>query len=1024
MSLETPDLIQPDNLHANTAEENNGLIIPEDSMFPPSNTHEEEIQVAGLLRSGAVGLGRVFSGDVTGKFGSAYHKLKELERKQEIDDAREKGLDTDQAAIDALDPNQRNTATRVDLDGQEVEVDLGNLNIYGSGEQITSESSLLQFGAVGPARVSEIAKANDEYDPHIKINDEAIDRILAARLENSPTMKDGMIAGIRAVGKAGDDKIPDEGNVRAMLSQFGAEIEGHLSKKSPKQLESITLEQTEDLGNLLGIDGDLLRQNFMGGLQVDLSKPGQLAAQMVAGKNLLLKEVTILDRLTDEAMATGMGGAADDVTRDAVYLAWRQQAELVAQLQMAFKGTQTDIARALSALRINNQADKSMIDLDVKTLLDNVGGNKNIELAIDAYSKGTSVVDRLEMAKALTRKSTKADATYEVWINSILSGYWSHVKNITGGIAMVLSDNAEGLTAASMQVFTKGMVGKQRDVTFGDVQAKMFGQFMAMREAMVASGKAFVTREDPSFLGLGSKLDTNQANFQGGPDAFSAAGMQFEIDPTSRLKRFEGNFGKAIDVFGSTLTLGRIPMRALQAEDAFFKIVSYRGSLYEEAYRVARQEGLKGDALSTKVAELVFAPSKEMIATAQKLAKDNTLQTEMVGNWKKVQNLFRGRARWLVPFYKTPTNALLYVGERSPFAPLSNRYRAAIKEGGVAAAKAKSRWALGSSTMLVLFDQYNSDNITGGISADPRVRAAYERQGIKPYSVRIGDEWVSYNTFEPVGTLIGIISDVNEIINHPGTSEARAYEIIGGVTGAIGYNMTNKTFLAGISKFLQAIQDPSKRSAALFKQYMGSAIPGSAAFNEIRKLNNDLKRIKKDILDPIKAKLPGFSETLGIARDLWGRPISEVRFRSPYKPNARDAEMARLKLPIGDHPDEYDKDIDFTVEERDFFLENAGKFSKINVDEMMQSTEFKDQQRVSIATGSEIARSNIQGMFQKAILNARKSAMQLLKENPKLGPELLRRIAERDQKESDKLKALHLRKIQERQQATIKARGN
>ena len=168
---------------------------------------------------------------------------------------------------------------------------------------------------------------------------------------------------------------------------------------------------------------------------------------------------------------------------------------------------------------------------------------------------------------------------------------------------MILGDNAETFGAASMQVLTKGLRGQTRDVTFGDVQAKMFGQFMAVKEAMMSAGKAAVYREDPNFLGLSSKFDTNQAGMQGGPDAFSAAGMQYE-----------GNFGKAIDVIGSVLTGFRIPMRALQAEDAFFKVVSYRGSLYEEAYRIARQEGLSGDPLSTRVANLVFAPSEQMLS--------------------------------------------------------------------------------------------------------------------------------------------------------------------------------------------------------------------------------------------------------------------------------------------------------------------------------------------------------------------------------------------------------------------------
>ena len=197
------------------------------------------------------------------------------------------------------------------------------------------------------------------------------------------------------------------------------------------------------------------------------------------------------------------------------------------------------------------------------------------------------------------------------------------------------------------------------------------------------------------------------------------------------------------------------------------------------------------------------------------------------------------------------------------------------------------------------------------------------------------------------------------------------------------------------------------------KQYIGSALPGSAMWNEIRKLNNDLKRVKKDILDPMKAKLPGFSETLGIKRDLWGRPISEVRFRSPYKPNPMDKEIARLRLPISDHPDDYDADIEFTIKERDYFHETAGNLAQIYVTKMMKTKEFKTNQAASIATGNALAREEIKALFNDSIKDAREEAMAMLRNHPKLGPGLNARIAERDaeiQKEVDKYN-------------TIKARG-
>jgi len=980
-------------MQADTAEEL-GLLnepLPGTSMFPPSQEQQDEPQIAWLANAAKDAgpfAARVF-GFGNPHLGTAYKKLKQLQLEDELRQMREEGFPHPvEAAVDALDPNARAAAARGTLD--DPGGTLGEVEILSRTSHPSSMGDVVQGGA--PVRVFDDAEVNDDYLKSITTGDADMDRIIAERAAGDPNMVDGMIAGIRAVGKRGDDKIPDEGHVRTLLNSIGGVVERHIADKNPEQLKSMSLDAMRELGDLIGEDADRLKLNFMGGLQVDLNKPGQLAAQMIAGKNLLISELKVLDKLSDEAANAPLGAP-----RDAARIAWRRQAEMVAQLQMAFKGTQTDIARALAALRVPNTTDAQILSRDVNSILDDLGGVDKVDAAINAYRAAENPADRVELAKNLTRPATKWDAFYEVWINSILSGYYSHVKNTAGVLAAILSDNLETFGAATGQLVTRGMRGMERDVTFGDLRAKMFGQMMSLREATIASGKAAWYREEPAMLGAGSKIE--QRAFHMRADAFSAAGMQYE-----------GNWARSIDFMGSALTLGRAPLRALQTEDAFFKVVSYRGALYEEAYRTGRALGLEGDEFSTHIAKFIFAPPEEAIIKAQDTAKYVTLQSEMEGKWKEVQKALRGPARWIVPFYKTPTNAILYVSERSPFARRTKRYQAAIEAGGAEAAKAKTRMALGMATFAALGWEYSADNITGGISSDSRVRAAYLRQGIKPYSVRIGDEWVSYNVIEPVSTIIGIVADAMEIINHPDTDEREVHEIITGVAGAIGYNMTNKTFMAGIAKFLDAIRDPQRRLPSFVKQYVGSALPGSAAINEIRKLNDDLLRFKIDLLDPMLAKLPGGSEFLGIKRDLWGRPIAEHRFRSPYKPNERDKEIARLRLPINDHPKNWDKDIEYSIEERDFVHKRAGELSAKAIDSYMKTKEFKDFQKISIATGDPLARDQIKIAFRAEINKAREFAKEDLLNHPELGPGIKAKLQEQFEEREKKIQAYEKRK--------------
>jgi hypothetical protein len=855
-----------------------------------------------------------------------------------------------------------------------------------------------------PRRIVDDAERHDDYLKSLTVGDEEMDKILADRLANNPNIKDGMIAGIRAVGAKGDDKIPDEFHVRALLDSIGGHVEKELAKKNPEQLATMKLQAMSELADLLGDDPDKLALNFMGGLQIDPHKPGHLAAQMIAGKNLLISELKVLDSISDEVANAPMG-----VARDAARIAWRRQAEMVSQLQMAFKGTQTDIARALGALRQPNTTDAQLLSRDLTTIIDDLdGGAEKLDEAIMAYRAAESPADRLELAKALTRKGTWFDAIYEVWLNSILSGYFSHVKNIVGGFATLMSDDLEIIGIATGQLVTRSMRGMERDATFGDVSAKMFGQFMSLREALIAGGRAGWYREEPAMLGFGSKLDPRYTGQR--PDAFSAAGLGAEPGT------FAGNWPRSINFIGSVLTMGRAPMRALAAEDAFLKVVAYRGSLWEQAWRSGRQLGLKGDEFSTHVSKFMFAPSAEATIKARELAKYITLQTDPEQNFKNLQKFFRGRARWIVPFFKTPLNAILWVGERSPFARGMNRYKTAIQAGGIQAAQAKTRFAMGMATFTALALEYDQDNITGGISSDTRVRAAYARMGITPYSVRFGDNWYNYNVIEPISTILGVVTDAMEIINHPDTDERTAQEVAIGVAGAIGYNMTNKTYMAGIAKFMDAIRDPKRRLDGFAKQYAGSILlPGSAALNDIRKLNDDLKRWKIDTLDVIQAKLPGFSEYLGIKRDLWGRPIAEHRFQSPYKPNDRDLEIMRLHLPIADHPKNYDEGpdgIEYTVEERDFFHEKAGELSAEYIDLYMKSKGFKHYQKISKATGDSTAREEIKAGFNAEIKQARKEAKRALLAHPKLGPGLKERVIEQYNEKRNKIKLYKERAVE------------
>lgn len=267
---------------------------------------------------------------------------------------------------------------------------------------------------------------------------------------------------------------------------------------------------------------------------------------------------------------------------------------------------------------------------------------------------------------------------------------------------------------------------------------------------------------------------------------------------------------------------------------------------------------------------------------------------------------------------------------------------------------------------------YSDDRITGGISPDRSIRAAYARQGIKPYHIRIGDTWYPYNTIEPVATLIGLVADGIETANHPDTDDATAYEISASIAASIGYNLTNKTFMASVSNFIDTLKDPDATLEKFLMGYAAGMFPASSMMNEFRRfldphmtkvpksqrdskwfkaVQDQIEKQMKDhpegrkrlrqwmqhskelgllrqIVERQKKKLPGLSMTMLPNRDIYGRPIAETRASSPYKPNSVDRELVDIAEATGyapnPNPDHYSADLGFTGEERDAYHQHIG----------------------------------------------------------------------------------------------------
>ncbi len=174
----------------------------------------------------------------------------------------------------------------------------------------------------------------------------------------------GLLDDFRAVGSAGDAKIPDEAGVLSGIQAISKTYAGQIDDAKRGE---ITLEATRQMADILGTSPNRLAKTILGrqkgGVIIDQDSGMGLAETMLASRDLLVTEMKKLDQLAKSAETGGDNEA----------LEFRAQLELVAQLQAQIKGAQTEIARALSSFRIparDGAAASAMRGKDLTTLLE------------------------------------------------------------------------------------------------------------------------------------------------------------------------------------------------------------------------------------------------------------------------------------------------------------------------------------------------------------------------------------------------------------------------------------------------------------------------------------------------------------------------------------------------------------------------------------------------------------------------------------------------------------------------------
>lgn len=328
--------------------------------------------------------------------------------------------------------------------------------------------------------------------------------------------------------------------------------------------------------------------------------------------------------------------------------------------------------------------------------------------------------------------------------------------------------------------------------------------------------------------------------------------------------------------------------------------------LKREGFRLAARDGLTGVAAVRRMRDYVAQNFDEELSAVADIGLDRaidvtqtrTLERGTLGHsLQQIVTQHPFLRLVAAPFIRTPTNLLIFARRRLDLiGPV--RYAGGLLTGNMPRleetknaflrdmlsgdprrkADAVGRVVLGTSVTSAFFGLTAAGKITGKGPDEPNLQRSLRQAGWQPYSLRIGDRWVSYQRLDPWASLIGVAADLYEYSQWADTSDQNAVEVLGSsVTAAVMNQLTEKSYLTGIRNLVGLMTEPERRAQTYFEQLFGSLLVPGAVASAVDVGGDSEMREVRGVLDAVRSRIPGLSARLEPRRNLLGEPIARTK---------------------------------------------------------------------------------------------------------------------------------------------------
>ncbi len=611
------------------------------------------------------------------------------------------------------------------------------------------------------------------------------------------------------------------------------------------------------------------------------------------------------------------------------------------EVMRATSTIKSDIGRALGIMR-ETVKNADIQDRSMQEIVKLFGGREVTEEMVKRLAK-LPWDDPKEYIPAFNKfihdviGSKTSDKVYEAWINALLSSPVTHIVNTVSNFAVFLSKYPEKLLGASFDL----MKGGNRERFFGEVINK---------DQLFAAGRGMLDGVRKGIIAFNTEMPSQQWG---------------KLARVSKVETFHPTAIK-----GKTGKIVRLPGRLLMAADEFWKAVNYQTELSSLAYRSAVKAGKEGLDRTKHIADILANPKKlgeiaetEMLYRVfQQELKEFGKIAQRARQWAPMEEygLAFKPIGYIMPFLRTPINIAKFGLERTPANFLRIGFltaKGALKGSQISDELAKA--TMGSAIGAGMFLLAKEGLVTGSGPKNKADRAAFYQEGKLPYAIKMFGKWRSYQRLEPLGSIVGMAADFSETFEQ--MKQGERFSMAGRIVSSVARNVTSKTFMRGLSDFMNAAMDPERYGDKWLRSISATFAAPRLVSTLARATDKELRKPKgggfKAFVEQYKLQIPGLRQQIIGERNLWGEKIetegtvvgkliSPFRAATPKGDKIDKVISALNKVGLGRFGKPGAKfrigrrDYELTPEQHDRLIEEAGKKSKERLDRLVKRASF------------------------------------------------------------------------------------